>query len=219
VVDEMPRPDRTPDDRTHDAVATDGVWVKDSDRVRRKAAPWIRILFGTLVTIAFVAIVVWTVRAYGRSALFAFGVNWLLGAWAFAVAQFVPLRLPGRYYRLGPFEQAGRLYDRVGVRRYRRWLRRFLWTVDPALLRSRPGAREYMIDAAQGAEAGHLIILVLIGGITAWAAARGWWETVPWLVVFNLLHNGYPVLSMRQFRARLERRSRALAGTAPSATS
>lgn len=62
-----------------------------------------------------------------------------------------------------------------------------------------------MIDAAQGAEAGHLIILVLIGGITVWAAARGWWETVPWLLVFNLLHNGYPVLSMRQLRARLER--------------
>jgi hypothetical protein len=54
------------------------------------------------------------------------------------------------------------------------------------------------------AEAGHLIILVLIGGITVWAAAHGWWDTVPWLRAFNILHNGYPVLSMRQFRARLE---------------
>jgi hypothetical protein len=204
------------DDPTRDAVATNDVWVKDSDRVRRKAAPWIRYVSGVLVTIAFAIIVVWTARAFGRSAFFAFGINWLLGAWAFVVAQYVPLRLPARYYRLRPFERAGRLYDRVGVRWYRRWLRRYLWTVDPALLRSRPGAREYMIDAAQGAEAGHLLILVFIGGITVWAAASGWWEAVPWLVVFNLLHNGYPVLSMRQFRARLERWSRPSSGTAQS---
>lgn len=215
TADEVRRPNgKRLGDTTGDAVAADHAWVKDSERVRRSAAPRIRYLFGALVTIAFAIILAWTARAYGRTAFFAFGINWLLIAWAIVLAQFVPLRLPARYYRLRPIEQAGRLYDRVGVRWYRRWLRRFLWTVDPALLRSRPGAREYMIDAAQGAEAGHLIILVLIGGITVWAAARGWWEAVPWLVAFNLLHNGYPVLSMRQFRARLERRSRAVAGTA-----
>lgn len=188
-------------------MATGGVWVKDSDRVRRSGAPpGIRILMGVLVTLAFALIVVWTTRAFGRSPLFAFAINWLLMVWAIVLAQFVPLRLPAGYYRLRPFEREGRLYHRVGLRWYRRLLRRFLWTVDPAHLRSRSDAREYMIDAAQGAEAGHLLILIVIAGITAWAAAQRWWAAVPWLVGFNLLHNGYPVLSMRQFRARFERR-------------
>ena len=194
-------------DTSRGARVADPVWEKDSDRVRRKAAPSVRILTGTLVTIAFAMIVAWTLRAYGRSPAFAFGINWLLMFWAIALAQHVPIRLPAGYYRLRPFEQAGRIYDRAGVRWYRRGMRRFLWTVDPALLRSRPGAREYMIDAAQGAEAAHLIILVIIGAFTVMAAGRGWWEALPWLIGFNLLHNGYPVLSMRQFRARLERRS------------
>lgn len=207
----MPRPDRSLDTTRH-AAAIEHVWVKDSDRVRRSAPPWIRFSAGALVTIAFVLIVVWTARAYGRTVAFAFGVNWLLAAWAIVLAQFVPLRLPARYYRLRRFEQGGRLYDRTGVRWYRRWLRRFLWTVDPALLRTGPGAREYMIDAAQGAEAGHLLVLLVIGGITVWAAARGWWETVPWLLAFNVLHNGYPVLSMRQLRARLDGRPRPSSG-------
>jgi hypothetical protein len=39
--------------------------------------------------------------------------------------------------------------------------------------------------------------------LTAWALASGWWDAAAWLLLFNLLHNGYPVLSMRQLRARL----------------
>jgi hypothetical protein len=45
----------------------------------------------------------------------------------------------------------------------------------------------------------------VITAITVWALASGWWETAGWLLFFNLLHNGYPVLSMRQLRTRLTR--------------
>jgi hypothetical protein len=43
------------------------------------------------------------------------------------------------------------------------------------------------------AETGHLFIFVAITGLTVWALASGWWDTAGWLLLFNLLHNGYPV--------------------------
>jgi hypothetical protein len=67
-----------------------------------------------------------------------------------------------------------------------------------------------MIRATRDPEAGHLIIFVVIIGIMFWALVSGWWDTVVWLLLFNLLHNGYPVLSMRQVRARLVRRAEAV---------
>ena len=61
-----------------------------------------------------------------------------------------------------------------------------------------------MIRATQGPEAGHLIIFIVILGIMLWPLVSGWWNTFAWLLLFNLLHNAYPVLSLRQIRARLE---------------
>jgi hypothetical protein len=65
-----------------------------------------------------------------------------------------------------------------------------------------------MIRATQNPEAGHLIIFVVIAGITVWTLVSGWWDTAAWLLLFNVLHNGYPVLSVRQLRARLDRPGR-----------
>ena len=184
-----------------------------ADQPRHKAA-WIRWLTGTALTGTFAVAVVWGARTWGRSIVFAFGVNWVLMMWAIMFASnVVPLRLPAQYYATRRFEKAGRLYDLVGVRWYRRALRRVLWSVNPALLRSQPAARETMIEHTKDAETGHLFILLAITGITVWALASGWWGAAGWLLLFNLLHNGYPVLSMRQLRARLNAGSHRLPNT------
>jgi hypothetical protein len=70
-----------------------------------------------------------------------------------------------------------------------------------------------MIEGTKDAETGHLFIFLLITGITVWALASGWWDSAGWLMLFNLLHNGYPVLSMRQLRARLDGGSNRLPNT------
>jgi hypothetical protein len=123
------------------------------------------------------------------------------GAW-----DGLSIQLPASYYATRPFEKKGRAYDYLGVPRYRRLMRRFLWSVKPSLLRSQPGARAAMIRSTHNPEAGHLLIFAVIIGITLWAMVSGWWSTVAWLLLFNLLHNVYPMLSMRQLRARLDRR-------------
>ncbi len=125
------------------------------------------------------------------------------GAW-----DGLSIQLPASYYATRPFETGGRVYDYLGVRWYRRLLRPVLWSMNPALLRSQRDARETMIRATYNPEAGHLLIFVVIFGITWWALFSGWWATVIWLMLFNLLHNGYPMLSMRQLRARLDRRGK-----------
>jgi glycosyl-4,4'-diaponeurosporenoate acyltransferase len=169
---------------------------------------WRALALCSLVTVAFAVAVIMSARAGGRSVGFAFGINWLLMAWAITLGSVTPLRLPARYYAIRPFEKSGRVYDRIGVRWYRRLFRRMLWSVKPALLRSQPGARDTLIKATYDPETGHLFIFVVIAGITVWALASGWWDTAAWLLLFNLLHNGYPVLSMRQIRARLEAMAR-----------
>ena len=174
-----------------------------ADQPRHQAAS-IRWLTGTALTVTFGVAVVWGARVYGRSIAFAFGVNWVLMFWAIMFASnVVPLRLPAQYYATRRCEKAGRAYDLFGVRWYRRALRPVLWSANPALLRSQPAARETMIERTKDAETGHLFILLVITGITVWALASGWWDAAGWLLLFNLLHNGYPVLSMRQLRARL----------------
>ena len=168
----------------------------------------------TLITAGFAFIVVWIGRSYGRTVGFAFGINWILMAWAISLGRVLESRsgawdglanrLPERYYATREFERDGRIYDRLGVRWYRRWFGRCLWSVKPSLLRSQPDARQAMVRATRAPEAGHLVIFFAIIGITVRPLLSAWWDAVAWLLLFNLLHNGYPVLSMRQLRARLE---------------
>jgi hypothetical protein len=171
---------------------------------------------GTLITILYAGVTVWIARSSFRTVPFAFGVNWILIAWAVSLGRVLEsprgsnnglsIRLPESYYVTRSFEKGGRIYDHLGVRGYRRLLRPWLWSVKPALLRSGPDARRTLIRATRDPEAGHLIIFVVIAGITIGALVRGWWDTAAWLLLFNLLHNGYPAMSMRQIRARLERK-------------
>jgi len=179
-------------------------------------ARWAPFVRGTLITIGFAVVLIASAWNYGRTVVFAFGVNWILMAWAISLGRVLEsrkgawdglsVRLPASYYATRPFEKRGRLYDYLGVRSYQRLLRPVVWSVNPALLRSQGGARQTMIRATQHPEAGDLIIFVVIVGITLWALVSGWWDTAAWLLLFNVLHNGYPVLSVRQVRARLHRR-------------
>src|ERR1700730_6157820 len=125
-------------------------------------------------------------RRFGRTVASAFGVNWVLIAWAIWLSRIlesrsgawdgITVRLPADYYAMRPFEKGGRVYDYLGVRWYQRLLRPVLWSVNPALLRSQRGARQTLIRATQDPEAGHLVIFVLIFGITLWPLACAWWD-------------------------------------------
>ena len=56
------------------------------------------------------------------------------------------------------------------------------------------------------AEASHFILLVLTFGVVVHAAARGWWGAAGWVLLFDALVNGYPVMLQRYNRGLLSRR-------------
>jgi hypothetical protein len=98
-----------------------------------RAPRWARRTAAALFTVMFAVVLVKSVQSDGRSLGFAFGVNWLLMVWAIVVGRFVLFRLPAGYYTLRQFEKSGRIYDRLGVRWYQRWFRRFVWSVNLSL--------------------------------------------------------------------------------------
>ena len=185
----------------------------------RYRARWTPFVWATVITAGFAAGTTmglkWATRGYGRTVVFAFVLNWMLIGWAIGLSQVlesrrdawdgIAVRLPASWYALRPFEKSGRLYKWLGVGWYRRLLRPVLWSVKPARLRSERDGRQTLLRATRDPEAGHLIIFVVIFGITIWALVRRWFDGAAWLMVFNILHNAYPVVSLRQIRARLER--------------
>ena len=151
-----------------------------------------------------VAALVWTLSISRRSIAFAFAINWALMGLAFVLWLVVPIRFGSEYYRIHDFERSGYLYKCLGVRVFQRFLRRS-GLLYPSLRYARgPSAGATLAAATYGPETAHLLIFVVLGATAADAAWRGWWDTAGWLVLFNILHNAYPVLSLRYIRVRLE---------------
>jgi len=147
----------------------------------------------------------WTLEMSRRSVAFAFFINWALMGLAVAVWLMAPARFGRSYYCVHAFERSGRLYERLGVRYFQRFLRR-LGLMNP-WLRYRPGpsARTTLVAATEGSETAHLLIFIVLTGVSGVFVSRGWSDTAGWLMFFNIVHNGYPVLSLRSVRARVER--------------
>lgn len=173
----------------------------------------IRYLNAGIVTLAAAATVTAFAYAWGHTFLFAFAINWILMGWAITLGRMlespkgafngVSIQFPEGFFPTRPFERGGRIYDYLGVRWYRRLLRPVLWKLKPAQLRSGADARQAMLRATRDPEAGHFIMLIPIMVVTVWVLTRGWWTAAAWMLLFNLLHNAYPIMSMRQIRARL----------------
>jgi hypothetical protein len=162
---------------------------------------------GNLVTTAGFTIfaTAWTLAMSRRSVAFAFWINWALMGLAFAVWLMVPARFGRAYYRVHAFERSGRLYERLGVRHFQRVLRR-VGFMNP-WLRYRPGpsASTILVAATEGSETAHLLIFIVLAAVSVVFVQRGWWDTAGWLLFFNIVHNAYPVLSLRAVRARATR--------------
>jgi Glycosyl-4,4'-diaponeurosporenoate acyltransferase len=163
------------------------------------------------LTVITFALLVWSLQAFGaRSAWFAFLVVWLPMAWLGTVSRFARPRLPERYHALRGFERDGRPYELLGVRLFKRLLRRGpLAVFNPDLhlpADPTPCNLTHLDQRMRDAEASHFILFVMTLGVVANAAARGWWSAAGWTLLFDVLFNGYPVMLQRYNRALLSRR-------------
>jgi Glycosyl-4,4'-diaponeurosporenoate acyltransferase len=120
--------------------------------------------------------------------------------------------LPEGYFRPRAFERSGRLYERLGVRFFRRFMlqgdyyNRALRSDDPAhrVITGRASANRY--DAqTRAAERGHLISLIVGAVITAYGLCLGFFHFAVLFTASNAIFNVYPIMLQRYTRARIDR--------------
>lgn len=160
-------------------------------------------------TLVFLFAFQWLLDEFGfRSIFFAFLVNWLVMSWVAVLGQAISFSLPDAYYEIKPFENGGRIYERLGIRLFKKLVRRGPLTLfSPTLRRKADGSLHELEPEMKKAEAGHVIIFVLMLIFVGYAGIRGWFDAVGWLMLFNLAINGYPVMLQRYNRIKLHQKT------------
>ncbi len=165
-----------------------------------------------LITITGLALtlIVWVFVSFDfRSPLFAFLINWLVMSWVAVMGQVVTFPLfPSTYYQIKPFEQSGRVYEQLGVSLFKKIVRRVPFTVFSPILRFPAERTVSALRTLEGemrkAETSHLVIFFMILLPVGYALFKGWLDAMAWLLLFNVLFNGYPVLLQRYNRLKIE---------------
>lgn len=175
-------------------------------------------LFVAAATVVATAVLLFGVRLLGAmSAGFAFLVVWAPMTWLGTVSRIFQPRLPRQYHELRDFERDPWLYELLGVRLFKRLLRRGpLAVFNPGLHLPAERSPERLAKLEQtmkDAEASHFILLVAMLGVVINAAARGWWTAAGMTLLFDLLMNGYPVMLQRYNRVLLYARFPAMQQT------
>jgi glycosyl-4,4'-diaponeurosporenoate acyltransferase len=168
-------------------------------------------LLVAVATVALVAVLQFGVRVLGpASVAFAFLVVWAPMTCLGTVSHVLPPRLPRRYHELRDVERDPSFYERLGVRRVKRLLRRGpLAVFNPGLHLPAERSREHLAQLEQRmntAEASHFVLFVATLGVVVNAAARGWWIAAGMTMLFDVLINGYPVMLQRYNRVLLHAR-------------
>lgn len=164
-----------------------------------------------IATAVLVVVLAWATSALDRTGVaFAFVVVWAPMTWLGTISRVVTPRLPDRWHELRGFELDGRLYERLGVRVVKRLLRRGpLAAFNPHLhlpAERTPQQLAQLDQRMRDAEASHAILLIVTLAAAVVSAVGGGWTTAAWIVSFDLLLNGYPVMLQRYNRALLRRR-------------
>ncbi len=162
-----------------------------------------------VATIAAAALIIWTLDAFGfRSPISAFLVNWLAMSWVAVAGQAIQFALPSSYYDIKAFEQTGQVYERLGIRLFKRLVRRGPLAIFSPTLRfpkeKTIAALRRLDHEMRKAETGHVFIFVLMLLFIGYTLLQGWFDAVGWLVVFNVLINGYPIMLQRYNRILLQ---------------
>jgi hypothetical protein len=162
-----------------------------------------------LATIGVVLLVLWSLDAFGfRSPVFAFLLNWLAMSWVALAGQAIPFALPASYYNIKTFERTGRVYERLGLPFFKKLVRRGPLAIFSPTLRfpkvKTISALQNLDHEMQKAEAGHVYVFLLMLVFIGYALLHGWFDAVVWMLVFNVLINGYPIMLQRYNRIMLQ---------------
>lgn len=159
-----------------------------------------------LATAIFVFAFNWTVNAFGfRSIFFAFLVNWLVMSWVAILGQVISFTFSPNYYQSKRFEHDGQIYERLGVQHFKKLVRRGPLTIFSPTLRKdeRVDGFQKLLGEMQKAETAHVVIFAMMLLPICYSLVRGWFDAAGWLMLFNIIINGYPVMLQRYNRIKL----------------
>lgn len=168
-----------------------------------------KIVVFAAATFAAIFLIDWSLSSFEfRSPVSAFLVNWLAMSWVAIVGQTVHLTLPRGYYGIQAFERTGQLYESLGIRLFKRLVRRGPLAIFSPTLRF-PEERtnsglQHLDSEMRKAETGHLIVFLLVLLFVIYALIMGWFDAAGWLLAFNVLINGYPIMLQRYNRIKLQ---------------
>jgi hypothetical protein len=114
----------------------------------------------------------------------------------------------GVYPNVKPFERTGQVYEHLGIRLFKKLVRREPLSIFSPTLRL---PKEKTTSALQGlegemrkAEAGHALIFVLMLLFAGYGLLQGWLDALAWILLSNILINGYPIMLQRYNRVKLQ---------------
>src|SRR5512137_1806516 len=162
-----------------------------------------------LATIGVVLLIVWSLDAFGfRSPVFAFLLNWLAMSWVALAGRAIRFALPASYYDIKDFERTGRVYERLGVPLFKKLVRRGPLAIFSPTLRFPKDktitALQHLDHEMRKAEAGHVFVFLLMLVFISYALLNAWFDAVGWMLAFNVLINGYPIMLQRYNRIMLQ---------------
>ena len=168
-----------------------------------------KLMLSTVATVVAIALILWTWGSFGfRSPMSAFLVNWLAMSWMAVIGQVVNFSFAPSYYHTKPFERTGQVYERLGIHLFKELARRGPLSIFSPTLRF---PKEKTVSALQGllyemqkAETGHALIFVLVLLFVGYGLLKGWLDAVAWMLLFNILINGYPIMLQRYNRIKLQ---------------
>jgi hypothetical protein len=130
-------------------------------------------------------------------------------SWVAVAGQAVHFSFWPRYYNIKPFERTGQVYECLGIRLFKRLVRRRpLSILSPTLRPPKEKticALRHLDDEMRKAETGHVLIFMLMLLFSSRALLRGWFGSVGWILAFNVIVNGYPIMLQRYNRIKLQK--------------
>jgi hypothetical protein len=169
----------------------------------------VSLLVATTITVGW--LMAWAVEDFGFSSpITAFVVNWLVMAWMATVATSIRLPLPSRYYGHSAWERGGVTYEQLGVRFFKRLVRRGPLSIFSRKLRlpkDNATAALWQLDQLmRRAEAIHVFSFLAICSVIGYSVLRKRLDAAGWLLLFNSMLNVYPIMLQRYNRIWLEKR-------------
>ena len=184
-----------------------GWMIENSDT--RNMETFKKPLLFTVATVAAIALIQWTWGSFGfRSPVSVFLVNWLAMSWMAIIGQVVHLSFAPGYYHVKPFERTGQVYERLGIRLFKKLVRRGPLSIFSPTLRL-PKEKTVLAlrdleNEMRKAETGHAVIFVLVLLFAGYLLLKGWLDAVVWTMFFNMLINGYPIMLQRYNRVKMQ---------------